>query len=577
MPTSKSNDNRPEWIEPPPIPPDSGWRELDRNPLVAAILYRRGLRSAADVDAFMHPDRQPVPDPGRIPNMARGVDRIMQAIRDRERIGIFGDYDVDGITATVLLIQALRTALGDDDLVLARLPERQEGYGLNATVIEEFRTAGVSLMIAVDCGSSDLDHARSIAAAGIDLIVVDHHHMAGAGPEPAIMISPQLNGDGTWHDLTAVGVVYLVVCALAGEGVPVVAAPGNIATQYLDLVALGTVADVAPLVGVNRYLVDKGVDLLRSGRRPGVAALVQAAGIEPANVTASSIAYTLAPRLNSAGRIGTPKLSYNLLMSTDRREATQLAQSLEQVNVQRRLRGAQVAAEARTMIEQRPGSNERPVAAAYSEHWEAGLVGAAASRLAEELRRPVFLFRSADGVLSGSARSIDGFNLVDSLAGIADSLIRYGGHSLAAGVSLLPEHLELLEIHLASELARQGIQIPAPRQLRIDATIPAEYLTLETTRDIARMEPFGRGNEQPVLMVRDAQLMRYTVMGQERSHLKIFARAGGRDFETVLWRGADRSRELVGRTTIDLAGRLEVNSWNGQERLQMVIEDFRAS
>lgn len=568
-------DSRPEWVEPEPIPRDPAWRSLDANPLVAAVLYRRGIRTAEDADAFMHPDRQPAPDPYRIPNMERGVRRIEQAIRTRERIGIFGDYDVDGVTSTALLAGALRAALGDDQVV-TRLPERHEGYGLNADAVEEFRASGVSLVVAVDCGSTDHVHATQIADAAMDLVILDHHQMADGGPESAITISPQLNGDGTYHDLTAVGVAYLLVCALAETGIPVASGPGNIPAQYLDLVALGTVADVAPLVGVNRLLVHKGLDLLRSGRRPGIAALLQAAGQEPSAVTASTVSFALAPRLNSAGRIGSPTLAFDLLLSRNRRHADTLARALEELNAKRRMRSAQVLAEAYAAVSRQPGWESRSVLAAHNPGWESGVVGAVASRMAEETRRPVFLFRNADGVLSGSARSVEGFNLVSSLAGIAEILLTYGGHSLAAGVSIREEHLPRLESHLAEAMRRQEIAIPAPRLVRIDANLPPNCISLQTARDLSRMEPFGRGNEQPLLRIRDAGLVKYSTMGKEREHLKIVVQAGGRQVEAIAWRGANRSKELVMRRRIDLVGRLEINAWNGQERLQMVIEDFRA-
>ena len=504
--------------------------------------------------------------------MDRVVDRVRSALANRETVGIFGDYDVDGITSTAILTHALRHTLGDSR-VIPRLPDRSEGYGLNRAAIAEFRDAGVSLVIAVDCGSNDHTHAACIAEAGMNLVILDHHHMLDAGPGGAITVSPQLNGDGVYHDLTAVGVAWLLICALAAQGVAIAPADNDPAT-YLDLVALGTVADVAPLVGVNRQLVSAGIEAIRSGARVGVSALIEAAQLDPVAVTATDISFALAPRINAAGRIGSPRIAFDLAMTNNHAEARSLATQLEQINFRRKSRGAQVLAEAYESIARQPDWRELPVFAIHHPDWEPGLVGAVASRMVEEVRRPVFLFREENGALTGSARSVEGFNLIDALHGIDSKLTRFGGHSLAAGLTLATENLAGLRTHIADEIRRSGLPIPVPRKLQIDATLPAEYLTIQTVRELARMEPFGRGNVHPMLRIANAELLRYTAMGQDRSHLKIFARTGGRQVEAVFWGGAWRSPELVGQRSIDLAGKLEINSWNGQERLQMVLDDF---
>jgi len=411
----------------------------------------------------------------------------------------------------------------------------------------------------------------------MDLVIVDHHHMRDTGPQGAITVSPQLDADPTCHDLTAAGVVYLLVCALASRGVKVSSNDQNVGSAYLDLVALGTVADVAPLAGINRSLVARGVDLMRTSPRPGVAALIESAGMQASLITASNISFALAPRLNSAGRMGSPQLAFDLLMIRNAAEARRLARELEQVNIQRRSRSAQVLAEAWETITRQVDWQTRPVFVIQHPGWEAGLVGAVASRMVEEARRPVLLFHEQNGMLSGSARSIDGFNLMDAIQEVAPLLTRFGGHSLAAGLALDRDNLAPLEAHLAGTMEAAGVTVPAPKRLRIDATLPPDHLALQTVRDLSRMEPFGRGNDQPVLRIAQAQLLKYSAMGQDRSHLKIFAKAGSRQIEAICWGAAERSRELVVSRSVDLVGRLEINSWNGQERLQMILDDFRAS
>jgi single-stranded-DNA-specific exonuclease len=576
MRTAHRIETRPEWIEPDPIPPASNWRELDSSPLVAAILYRRGIATRHEADAFMHPTSGPVPDPFCIPNMKPAVERILRAVQREERIGVFGDYDADGITSTAILVQALRQAM-NPQLVTARLPDRTEGYGMNRAAVAEFAETGVSLVIAVDCGSSDHESAATIAGLGMDLVIVDHHHMRDSGPSNAITVSPQLDADPVCHDLTAAGITYLLVRALAAHGLKVSAGHAGADHAGLDLVALGTVADVAPLKGANRVLVARGIAQMRTSPRTGIAAVIESAGLQASSITATNISFALAPRINSAGRMGSPRLAFDLLMTSNGTEARALARELEQVNLRRRSRSAQVLAEAWDSITRHHDWQSRPVFAIENAGWEPGLVGAVASRMMEEARRPILLFREDNGHLSGSARSIDGFNLIDALHDAEPLLTRFGGHSLAAGLSLPREHLAQLESHLGTAMAALDIEVPSPPRIRIDATLPPEYLSLETVRDLSRMEPFGRGNDHPVLRIPKAQLVKYSAMGNDRSHLKIIARAGKRQVEAIGWGAADRSSELVTSREVDLVGRLEINTWNGQDRVQMVLADFRPS
>ncbi len=573
---STSIDRSVEWVEPVPIPRESGWRSLHANPLVAALLYRKGFRSVDEAEVFLHPDDGQLPDSKRVPNMAAAVARTAAALARQETIGVFGDYDVDGVTSTAIVVTALRRA-SSEDRVVSLLPERNDGYGLNSAAIHLFRQRGVSLVIAVDCGSTDFDHARQILDAGMDLIVIDHHHMTEAGPSGAITVSPRLDPSSDLQDLTAAGLAWLFVQALSGTKEGARASSAAQARDYLDLAALGTVADVAPLTGPNRVIVQAGLRLIRSGSRPGLAALLQTANQEPSGVTARTISHAIAPRLNAAGRLASPRLALDLLLAPDQRSAAAPARALEEVNIRRRQRSADVSREAYDLISRQPGWREKPVIAAASDTWEAGIVGAVASRLSEELRRPVFLFRRADGVLSGSARSVEGLDLMASLGEIDPLLERYGGHSLAAGLSLREEHLPALESHLTGILLASGVEVPAPKRLRIDANLPPALATVETARALHDLEPFGRSNEEPLLRLCGVNLIQYSTMGSERNHLKVVVDVGGNRLDAIAWRGAERSRELMARRTVDLVGRLEINAWNGRERVQMILEDFRAT
>ncbi len=567
----------PTWIEPEPIPTDSDAGSWHPDPLIRALLYRRGIRDRTAVADFLDARRRPAPDHLRLPNIDRAIARIGEAVEKGERIGIFGDYDVDGITSTALLTLALRSIVGADRVTPA-LPERADGYGMNPRAIAEMATAGVKLLIAVDCGSSDHEHAALVSASGMDLIILDHHRMADYGPDGAITVSPQLDAGSNLHDLSAVGVAYLLVSGLAQAGFPVADGHDAGEARFLDLVALGTVADVSPLRGVNRALVRDGLRTLAcSGTRPGVRALLDAAGLSPDAVTAEDIAFKIGPRINAAGRLESPCLAFDLLMTEEPREARRLAGALEALNQKRKVWTDRLMREATDAIGRKPGWKSRSVLALHSPEWPSGLVGAAASRLAEELRRPVLVFRDDGDVLHGSARSIDGFNLVDALTGASPLLTRYGGHSRAAGVTLPKANLERLETHLEESVTKSGLTIPSPRRIVIDADLAGDRLSPRTVRALAPLEPFGAGNPVPMFRIRDARVQRYTTMGQEKQHLKIAVTVGGRPLEAVLWSAAWRSSELLLVRTVDLVGRLEINAWNGQERLQMIAEDFRPS
>jgi len=568
----------PVWVEPEPIPPAVDLPSLASHALIATLLYRRGVRDAASAKAFLDGRRRHAPDHLGLPNIVPAIDRIGAAIERGERIGVFGDYDVDGITSTAMLVQALRSASGGtEDAVIAALPERTDGYGMSRHAIDTLAGAGVTLLIAVDCGSSDHDHVAYANGLGMDVVILDHHHMADAGPVGAITVSPQLDSSGRYHELTTAGIVYLVISALAQAGYDVAGHHAEGESAFLDLVALGTVADVAPLTGANRTLVRDGLSVLQRTTRPGLDALMRVAEVDRNAVRATAIAFRLAPRLNAAGRMASPRLAFDLLMATDPRETEQIATELNKLNHTRRIKTDEILANATLMITRTPAWQTRPVFLIADAHWESGLLGPVASRLVDTFRRPVFVFRNDDGILHGSGRSVAGFNLVDALEGASPLLTRFGGHSMAAGAALEEPNRQALQAHLERAVAASGLTIPAPATLAIDADLAADDLDPRTIRLIDCLEPFGRGNEVPRFRLRDVEVLRYSSMGRENSHLKVLIQMGGRQIEVVGWGAAWRSRELVRLRRIDVVGRLDLNHWNGRERLQMLLEDFRAS
>ena len=564
---------RPIWREPEPLPADFRAASIHPDPLLAEVLWRRGIRDDAAAAAFLSTSPQAGPDPYVLPNMERAAARVGSAITNGERIGIFGDYDADGITSAALLTDALRAALGAKRVAVT-LPERSEGYGLNRRGIDALRATGATLLIAVDCGSSDHDAVAYAREQGMDVVILDHHRMSDAGPDGAITVSPQLRDDGVCHELTAAGVAYLLVAALAREGHAVAADDER---SLLDLVALGTVADVAPLAGCNRPLVRDGLAALGRTGRPGLHALFNRAELDAARISAEDIGFRLAPRLNAAGRLASPTLALDLLLAPTARAAAPLANEIERLNGQRKAIAETMTQEALAIANALPGLERRPVLLLEGEDWEPGILGAVASRLVEKLGRPVLMLQGDDDCLHGSARSVPGFNIAAAFADLDGLLSRHGGHSLAAGVSLERRNLPALEAGLVAAIDRLGLDLPAPTTINLDADLPAERLNLQTANALRVLEPCGTGNDTPIFRVRNAHVLRYTAMGADRRHLRITIRAGKTQVDAISWGGAHRSRELVLTRAIDLAGKLLVNRWNGSERVQFIAEDFRAA
>ncbi|MEJ7762937.1 MAG: single-stranded-DNA-specific exonuclease RecJ [Thermomicrobiales bacterium] len=566
------------WRLPESLPPGAA-DGLHRNPLVGELLYRRGIREPREARRFLDLTVGDPPDSSRVPGMDQAVNRVIDAINKQERIAIFGDYDADGITSTAILVMALRAATGDPGRIAARLPRRDEGYGLSQAGIDDLRASGASLLIVVDCGSGDHDQVAYAQAAEFDVVILDHHQMTPGetGPLNAILVSAQVPAceDTPERRLSAAGLSYLLVSALAGEG-KIVTTGGN-ETDYQDLAALGTVADVSSLTDMNRRLVKDGIAVFRSRPRVGISALCDVAGIDPRQVDAGAISFKLAPRLNAAGRMGDPRIALDLMLTDDPEEAKRLAKEMEAINDRRRVESDRILAEAEACLLADSLVGDRPILVVHGQGWTAGVLGIVANKLVERYRRPAIVLDDDGTASHGSARSVAGFDITRALAEprCAELLTRHGGHGQAAGVALPSCDVPALADALADHVAEMGLSFPMPHVLGIDAVARAEDINLAMVRDIRSLEPFGRDNEAPVLLLSDVPVVKYTVMGRGRTHLKFTIRAGGRDVPVLAWGAAARSRELLGSPRIDVALTLEEDAWNGLPRLQAVARDFR--
>ena len=563
---------RPLWIDPVLFP--GHVPTLHPDPLLNVLLAGRAPTPAAAAD-FLDPRPRPAPDPSLLPGLAAAAERVNRAIVSGERIAIYGDYDADGISATALLTRGLRAATGGAAPVVSQLPTRRDGYGLHPAAIAAIAAADVSLLIVVDCGSTDHANVALARASGVDVVVLDHHQMNGPPPSDAFVVSAQLLPGAPYRELTAAGVAYLLAVSLARLGHDLGDGTGSEPTSLLGLVALGTIGDVAPLTGVNRALVRDGLRVLAERPSAGILALCQRAGVALATLTAEQVAFKLAPRLNAAGRMADPQLALDLLLTDDRRRAALLAQELERLNVQRRLESQRVAAEAERLVLQQSDNADRPLLVVASSGWGSGVLGLAAGRLVERFGRPVLVLNDDGEMSRGSARSVPGFDIAQALVGCADLLHAHGGHSQAAGLTLPTPLLPRLEAALQSALLASSARVPAAPSLQIDADLPSERLTIATAELFAHLQPFGAGNSQPMLRVRQLPVRSYNVIGQDRSHLKLHLETPRGVVPALFWSAAPRSSELIRQPLVDLVVTIGLDYWNGQRRLHVEVKDFR--
>ena len=516
---------------------------------------------------------RPAPDPSLFPQMDAALNRTAHAVERGERIGIFGDYDADGVTSTAILALALTAATRDPDRIVTRLPTRAEGYGLTADAVDRFADQGVSLLIAVDCGSNDVPALDRGRERGVDVVVLDHHHLTREVGGNEILVNPRLRVDGVGHELVSAGLAYCFVAGLS-DRLEEVAQEGD-PSAYLDLAAIGTIADVGELTRHNRAIVRDGITELRRTSRPGLRALLDIAGCTRADIDASAVSFKLGPRLNAPGRIDSARVVLDLLLATDPIEARRAANAIESLNTVRKARSAEIEAQANAQAEAslEAGAN---LVVAHGAGWEVGIVGAVAGKLADAFGLPaVVLTDRDDGLSVGSARSVDGFDLVGALEANRDLLERFGGHTRAAGLTVrtavIPELVERLSVSLAGS----GLVLPAPLEHRIDADLRAPDLTLATIRSIQQLAPFGAGNPEPLFRLRNARVLQAQRMGADRSHLRLVVQGPGAGIKAVMFRAGDRAPELAGRTEIDLLATLEADTWGGDERFALKVVDFR--
>lgn len=561
------------WQVAPPVPEPYCAQFPDIHPVVVQVLYNR-VSDPAEAHRFLK--KQPGPDnPFDLQGMHRAVDRLRWAIRRGEPVAVYGDFDADGVTATALLVTTLR-ALGAD--VRPYIPHRvEEGYGLNRRALEELARSGVRVVVTVDCGirfPREIAHARRL---GLDVIVTDHHITGQEPLEAVAVVNPRQEGcPYSYKDLAGVGLAYKLAQALlrVNRKVPLRSNISLTEEDLLDLVALGTVADLAPLTGENRYLVSRGLERLNQSPRPGVEALIRESGLQVGRVDSWAISYVLGPRLNAAGRIAHAETAYCLLTTEYPEEARRLAQELGALNRERQRLTSELQERAREMVLAEAGSGPvPPLLFLAGPEFLAGVVGLVASRLVDEFYRPALIVEMGEEYSRGSARSIPEFHITQALDGCADILIRHGGHALAAGFTIRTRDLEELRSRLLEIAARELEGRELVPALAIDAEIPLKQIQWPLWEALQVLQPFGEGNPEPLFLTRNVQVRRALPVGTDGAHLKLTLSDGWVVWDGIAFRQgkwADRMPERV-----DLVYRLRDGEWNGTPRLQLEVVDWR--
>ncbi len=546
--------------------------ELETHPLVVAVLRNRGLKDTGEIADFLAPSLDRLHDPSLLPDIEPAVARLSQAIRAREAVLIHGDYDADGLTGTALLSRVL-AKFGCQ--VQFYIPHRvREQYGLSAAAIERASELGAGLLVAVDCGVSDHEAIAVARRCGMDVIVIDHHEPGATLPEGAWVVDPKrVDSRYPQRDLAAVGLAFKVASALCiHERV----SEASLQRNFLDLAAVGTIADVVPLRGENRLMAAAGLELLAQTRSPGLRALLDICGVT-GMVRASDIAFRVAPRLNAVGRVGDGTDGLEMLLTNDPQEARRLALHLDSMNRDRQREQELVYSDALRMVRDQVDLDSDRVIVLASSHWHVGVVGIVASKLLEQYNRPAIVLVQEGEQLRGSARSVGGFDITAALGECSSCLLRYGGHALAAGLTLQPEDLDEFRQRLnllASEVLTDEDLVA---EVRIDAEVRLAELDMDLITALQRLEPYGHSNPEPLLLTRDLEVLECRGVGQEGRHLKLFVRAAGRTVDCIgFGMGAELSWIKSG-TRLDLCYTPEINDYQGNRSLQLRLEAVRSA
>ncbi|MFS0861691.1 single-stranded-DNA-specific exonuclease RecJ [Fredinandcohnia sp. 179-A 10B2 NHS] len=539
--------------------------ELQVTPLVASLLVNRGLTTVESAREFLMAEENDFHDPFLLDQMDVAIERITQAINNNEKILVFGDYDADGVSSTTVMVTALQEKGANVDFYI---PNRfTEGYGPNETAFRWAKSEGFTLIITVDTGISALHEAEIAKEIGLDLIITDHHEPGPELPTATAIIHPKKpNSHYPFQELAGVGVAFKVAHALRGE----------VPTDLLDVAVIGTIADLVPLHGENRLLAKKGIRALQTTQRPGIKALLKKARVESSDVSEETVGFAIGPRINAVGRLESADPAVHLLMTKDLEEASNIAEEIDELNKERQTLVNEMTQEAIKEVEEKFPPDTNPVLVIAREGWNAGVIGIVASRLVDRFYRPTIVL-SIDpekGLAKGSARSIEGFNLYESLSTCRDILPHFGGHPMAAGMTLQVKDIDDLRSRLI-EIANNVLQ-PEDFQpiTSIDATCMIGEVTIESILEMNKLAPFGMGNPKPRILLNDVELNSIRKIGADQNHLKIVLQQEPFTLDGVGFGLGHVSEGISPLAKVSVIGELSINEWNNTRKPQIMLQDI---
>ena len=534
------------------------------HPLIVQLLYNRGISGVSQTELFLNVDRRLENDPFLLHDMHQAVGRVYQALFSGEQIAIYGDFDADGITATALLVQGI-SAIGGR--VIPYIPHRiSEGYGLTVPALQRLRAQGVNLVITVDTGITALAEVERAQKMGMDIIITDHHVPLSTLPQSDMIINPKRRDSiYPFTELAGVGVAFkLLQAILKGNG------QEELTDKLLDLVALGTVADMVPLVNENRYWVKRGLEIINDTQRLGLQEMIRLAGIQIGNLDSETISWGLAPRLNAAGRLDNATTSYQLLLTQNPQEAVSLALDIEEKNTERRRLTNELVSKAREDVI--ADGVDLPLLMTCGEDYAPGIVGLVAGRLSQEFYRPVVVLKLGQESSRGSGRSISEFNLMDALEDCSDLLSEYGGHASAAGFSLPTRNLEQFQQRLLGLAKDKLAGLDLRPRIDIDAEVPLSIFAEGIFEKTQQLAPFGRGNPLPVFVSRGIGVIDQRNVGSNGEHLKLKLGEKGTVWDAIGFGLGNLGDEIT--SCIDIVYSLNIDRWNGRQKLQINLLDF---
>jgi single-stranded-DNA-specific exonuclease len=561
------------------------WKFLDRKnpvfssdkiqPEIIKILTNRGIKSEKEALGFLSPRYEKLADPYRLPDMKEAVERIIAALEGKRKIAIYGDYDVDGIAATAILVKFFQKVNAD---IVYYVPSREdEGYGLHKKAITQLEKEKVNLIVTVDCGSMAIEEVDYAKKLGLDIIVTDHHALKVSGQKvispKTLFINPKrCRRNDSFYNLSGAGVAFYLVRALQKHFLEIF--PAGQEKWLLDLVALGTICDVVPLLKDNRILAKFGLLVLSKSRHIGLGTLAKVAEMNLVKADSYKIGFILGPRLNVSGRLENAQKSLELLLTEDQDKAFKIAKDLNELNIKRQEMTEKIVTEAKEFIAQKNYDKDRKILLLANKNWPAGVVGIAASRLVEEYSRPVLVMEEDGQELKGSARSINSFNVIEALSKCSECFMQFGGHAQAAGFKLKKEHFLLLDEKLLAITEKEIKASDLQPEIFVDGEVMIKNIDRRLTKELQKLEPYGTDNHKPVFIKRGARIEEVNLVGSEKNHLKLILSEESTAIGGIAFKFGKECKLKAG-DIIDLAFTIEINEWKNRQKIDLHIIDVK--